>query len=93
MRCIVMYMNRTQIYLTDDEVALLDAEATRLGATRSELIRRAIRAQYGSMDAASRRNALLASAGVWKGRTFTGSEYVEAIRGDLNKRLKRLGIE
>jgi hypothetical protein len=86
-------MNRTQIYLTDDEVALLDAEATRSGATRSELIRRAIRAQYGSMDADARRRALLASAGSWKDRTFTGEEYVEAIRGDLNKRLKRLGLE
>ena len=89
----MVYMNRTQIYLTDDEVALLEAEATRTGATRSELIRRAIRSQYGSVDADTRRKALLASAGVWRDRPFTGKEYVEAIRGDLNKRLKRLGLE
>jgi hypothetical protein len=86
-------VNRTQIYLTDDEVALLDGEAARTGASRSALIRRAIRSQYGTMDAEARRRAVLDSAGSWRDRSFSGSEYVEAIRGDLNKRLKRLGLD
>jgi len=30
---------------------------------------------------------------VWRDRTFTGAEYVDAMRGDLNERLKRLGFE
>ncbi len=38
---------RTQIHLGDDELELLDEAAARSGAARSELIRRAIRAQYG----------------------------------------------
>jgi hypothetical protein len=28
-----------------------------------------------------------------RGRRFTGTEYVDSIRGDLNERLSRLGIE
>ncbi len=36
---------------------------------------------------------LAASAGSWGGRAFTGAEYVDAIRGDLNDRLQRLGFE
>lgn len=86
-------MNRTQVYLTDEETALLDGEAERTGASRSELIRRAIQAQYGTSDKASRRAALLASSGSWRDRSFTGKEYVDAIRGDLNKRLTRLGLK
>jgi hypothetical protein len=37
--------------------------------------------------------ALQASAGSWADRDFTGAEYVDAIRGDLNVRLRRLGLE
>lgn len=37
--------------------------------------------------------ALSASAGAWHGRTFTGSDYVDAVRGDLSERLNRLGLE
>ena len=37
--------------------------------------------------------ALDASAGSWSSRRFTGAEYVDAIRGDLNVRLRRLGLE
>lgn len=86
-------VNRTQIYLTDEEVELLDGEAGRTGASRSALVRRAVRAQYGTLDTDARRKSLLASAGSWSDRSFSGREYVEAIRGDLNKRLSRLGLE
>ena len=33
------------------------------------------------------------TAGAWKDRDFTGAEYVDRIRGDLNARLGRLGAE
>ncbi|MGH2748378.1 MAG: CopG family transcriptional regulator [Actinomycetota bacterium] len=86
-------MHRTQIYLTAEEVELLDRAARSTGATRSELIRRAIRRQYGESDPNARKAALLASAGAWRDRPFTGAQYADAIRGDLNERLARLGLE
>ncbi|MGI9112693.1 MAG: CopG family transcriptional regulator [Gaiellaceae bacterium] len=39
-------MKPTQIHLGEEEVSLLDAEARATGASRSELIRRAIREAY-----------------------------------------------
>lgn len=87
-------MMRTQIHLGDDEVALLDRAARATGASRSELIRQAIRQQYGSggdLTLEQRRERLLATAGAWKNRRFTGEEYVRAIRsGDMNANLHRL---
>ncbi len=85
-------VERTQIYLSKDALGLLDREAARTGASRSELIRRAVLKQYGSTDADSRRKALIDSAGLWADRDFSGKEYVDVIRGDLNKRLSRLGL-
>jgi len=41
-------MGRTQIYLTDEELRLLDERARATGASRSALIRRAVQATYGS---------------------------------------------
>jgi len=83
-------VHRTQIYLDDQEVSALEAASVRTGASRSELIRRAIRAQYGEQSVASRLEALRSSAGAWTDRDFTGSEYVDSLRGDLNDRLARL---
>lgn len=87
-------VRRTQIYLGDGELERLDAEAGRTGASRSELIRRAIRVQYGddeSLTPKERVERLLALAGAWKDRKFTGEEYVRAIRsGDMNTNLRRL---
>jgi hypothetical protein len=40
-------MKPTQIHLSETEFALLDAESARTGASRGELIRRAIKAAYG----------------------------------------------
>jgi hypothetical protein len=84
-------MQRTQVYLSTDDVALLDRASARTGASRSELIRRAIQDRYGDRDWSARRSALRASAGAWQERGLTGKQYVEAIRGDLNERLERLG--
>jgi predicted transcriptional regulator len=91
----MMYIDvvgRTQIYLNDEELELLDRAAEVTGASRSELIRRAVRAVYEERGADERLAALQRSAGSWKGRTFTGAEYVDAIRGDLSERLGRAGL-
>lgn len=86
-------MGRTQVYLGDDELALLERVAQATGASRSELIRRAIQRTFGERTKAEKLRALSASAGSWRGRTFTGAEYVNAVRGDLDKRLTSLGLE
>jgi len=86
-------MGRTQIYLSEEELGLLDRAAAETGASRSELIRRAIRRTFGEESREVRLEALRRSAGTWKRRRFTGSEYVDALRGDLNERLRRVGLE
>jgi Arc/MetJ-type ribon-helix-helix transcriptional regulator len=89
--CVV---GRTQIYLGDAELALLDRVAEATGASRSELVRRAVRSVYGAgLTRDEKLAALRASAGVWADRPFTGAEYVDSIRGDLNDRLRRLGLD
>jgi Ribbon-helix-helix protein, copG family len=86
-------MGRTQIYLGREELGLLDRAAAETGASRSELIRRAIRRTFGEQSQEDRLEALRQSAGSWKRRRFNGSEYVDALRGDLNERLRRVGLE
>lgn len=89
----MVYVGRTQIYLQQEDVELLDRAARATGASRSELIRRAIRATFGGRSVDDRVQALQSSAGSWSDRSFTGSEYVDAMRGDLTARLRRLGLE
>ena len=86
-------MGRTQVYLGSDELELLDRAARLTGASRSELIRRAVRSTFGERTKADKLEALEASAASWRGRRFTGTEYVDAIRGDLEERLHSLGLE
>lgn len=86
-------MGRTQIYLGSEELELLDRVAHATGASRSELIRRAVRLAFGQPTTADKLRALDASAGSWQGRRFTGAEYVDALRGDLSDRLRRLGLQ
>ena len=86
-------VGRTQVYLGEEELDLLDRAAQATGASRSELIRRAIHNAFGERTAAERLRALEASAGSWHTRTMTGADYVDAVRGDLNGRLRRLGVE
>lgn len=85
-------MQRTQIYLSDAEVELLDREARRTGASKSELIRRAIRERFGAADGEERRRALADSAGAWQDRACSGEAYVEALRRDADERLRALGL-
>ena len=86
-------MIRTQIYLHQGELELLERASKATGASRSELIRRAIRATFGDHSVEDRLLALKRSAGSWRQRNFTGATYVDALRGDLGERLRRLGIE
>jgi Arc/MetJ-type ribon-helix-helix transcriptional regulator len=86
-------MGRTQVYLGSDELELLDRVARLTGASRSELVRRAVRSTFGERTKADKLRALGASDGSWRSRSFTGAEYVDSIRGDLDKRLSRLGLE
>lgn len=85
-------VNRTQIYLDDHEMALLNEASARTGASRSELIRRAVRTQYGVETSEGRLTALRASAGTWSDRSGTGADYVEELRGDLGQRLDQVGL-
>ncbi len=86
-------MGRTQVYLTDEELALLDRARRTSGASRSELIRRAVRATFGGSSREERIAALDRGVGIWRDRSLSGAEYVDAIRGDLNQRLARLGLD
>jgi hypothetical protein len=93
MWCIVIPMGRTQIYLNLEELGLLERAAAETGASRSELIRRAIRRTFGEQSQEARLEALRRSAGSWKERRFNGAEYVDALRGDLSERLRSVGLE
>jgi Arc/MetJ-type ribon-helix-helix transcriptional regulator len=87
-------MNRTQVYLGEDELELLKRASRNTGASRSELIRRAVRTTFGEQGKDEKLRALKASAGSWRGRRANGAEYVDALRGgDLNERLARLGVK
>ncbi len=87
-------VSRTQVYLGEGELELLERASRDTGASRSELIRRAVRTTFGEQRADEKLRALKASAGSWKGRRISGAEYVDAIRGsDLNDRLARLGVK
>jgi metal-responsive CopG/Arc/MetJ family transcriptional regulator len=85
-------VSRTQVYLGDGELELLDRASRETGASRSELIRRAVRATFGVRESSERLRALEASAGSWSAAGPTGAEYVEARRGDLDRRLSDLGL-
>lgn len=86
-------MSRTQVYLGEGELELLDRASQETGASRSELVRRAVRATFGRQGKDERLSGLRASAGSWRGRRRTGAEYVESMRsGDLNERLAHLGV-
>lgn len=89
-------MHRTQIYLSEEDVELLDRQSRLTGASRSELIRRAVRSRYGrskEMTVEEKLKAVRASAGAWEDRDFTGAEYVEMLRRPTRERRRRLGLE
>jgi hypothetical protein len=85
-----MYEHRTQIYLSQEEKTALDAAAKQTGASRAELIRRAVRLLYGKPTPNDRVAALQTSAGAWAERNYSGADYVEAVRGEANSRVSVL---
>ena len=86
-------MRRAQVYLDASDLELLDRMSERTGASRSELIRRAVRASYGEPTKEERLAAIRRTAGAWQDRGFTGAEYVDAIRGgDIGEGSRRLGL-
>ena len=86
-------MSRTQIYLGQDELDLLDRASRDTGASRSELIRRAVRATFGEQGKDEKLQSLRSTAGAWSDRGEAGADYVDLIRsGDLNDRLAKLGV-
>jgi predicted transcriptional regulator len=83
-------MNRTQIYLNDEEARALEREARATGRTKSRLIRDAIdRVYLGGRDASELLRSLEESAGAWR-RREDGAAYVERMRSG---RLARLHSE
>ena len=74
-------MQRTQIYLSDSDLARLDRQTVLTGRSRSRLIRDAIERAYPEkVPQAEFERILQEVAGSWK-VPFTGAEYVDAIRG------------
>ena len=82
--------HRTPVTLTDEQYALLRAEARRTGLSLAELVRRAIDQSYRApASAEDRLQGLERSFGAWKDRDFDGAEYVDRMRRGMARRLDR----
>ncbi len=87
-------MNRTQIYLDDDQTTRLDERAVAEGTSRSMLIRRAVDVYLSREEQdtaawrAQWRKALAGTAGV-ASYLEEGADYVEDIRSEDAGRLSR----
>src|SRR5689334_768704 len=85
-------LERTQVYLTRAERALLERAHRETGVTQSELIRRAIDRTYlgrRRLTQDERRRVAQEAAGAWAGREQTGAEYAERLRSGRLARLHR----
>jgi Ribbon-helix-helix protein, copG family len=78
-------MIRTQIHLSEDEVELLDRERARSGASRSELIRRAINAVYGGREGFE----LPRSIGIASDGSLSGEDSEAWVEREWRKDLRR----
>jgi hypothetical protein len=79
--------HRTQITLSDEEYASLKRESERTGPGLAELVRRALRNTYGSMDPSARAVAVRRSFGAWRTCEDSGEAYVERLRRGMAGRL------
>ena len=82
-------MRRTQLYLNEDTWKALHIRARQQRTSISELVRQAVRDQYGR-SSASRRQAMRELVGIWKDRrdVRNSSAYVRHLR--KGSRLKRI---
>lgn len=87
-------MNRTQIYLDDDQTTRLDRRAAAEGTSRSMVIRRAVEVYLSQeeRDAAAWqaqwKKAIEGTSGIAP-YLEEGAEYVESVRRDDAERLSR----
>jgi len=74
-------MKRTQLYLDEDIWNALHIQAHQAGTSISELVRQAVRDQYG-ISPENRRRAMQEWAGIWQGRNdvFDSEAYVRRLR-------------
>lgn len=89
-------MNRTQIYLGDDQTARLDERAAAEGTSRSMLIRRAVDVYLSQEEQdtaawrAQWRKAIEGTAGI-ASYLDEGADFVDGIRRADAERLSRFG--
>lgn len=84
-----MAKRRTQIYLTDEEVRVLQRESKRSGKSMAALIREAIDSAFGLTEARRRRRwkeALDASFGAWNDVPDQEIEALEQMRHGWSER-------
>ncbi|MCR4340564.1 MAG: ribbon-helix-helix domain-containing protein [Gemmatimonadaceae bacterium] len=73
---------RTNVDLTDTQLARLEAVAKRDGISRAEAIRRAVDATYADVTIGNVREARAAAFGLWKGRKVNALRYVDGLRDE-----------
>jgi len=83
--CRIDAVGRTQIYLGDEELELLDRKARETGASRSELIRRAVRDAYGRPA----KRPPLTSVGIVSDGTWTPERIDEELAEIYEERYRR----
>lgn len=82
-------MERTQIYLSQEEVTALEREAAATGRSKSQLIRDAIDRVYLGPPRDGLLVVLARSHGRWKGRDEDGATWVEHRRTGRLARIHR----
>ena len=79
--------HRTQITLTDEQYRFLREESAVSGQSLAELVRRAIVNCYGPASAEDLASAIEVSFASWSGRDIDGANYVDCLRGGMERRL------
>ena len=77
-------MGRTQIYLGSDELELLDRVSRATGASRSELVRRAVRSTYGQPPKADKLHALDQIAYIRFASVYQSFEGLEDLKREVD---------